>query len=98
VLAGSAARAADEPQVPKLEDVERHGTPATSAPSDPARPMPSTVTICIDRTARRCWSAVRQNECREGSADGAVYRVLENRPDGGAGQALTACWAQIDAR
>ena len=98
LFGGTAVANDPEPQLPKLEDLERHTTPATGTASEPARPMPPAVTICIDRTARRCWSAVRQNECRERSADGAVYRVLDNRPDGGAGQALTACWAEVDGR
>jgi hypothetical protein len=98
-VAGGTALAGDlEPQLPKLEDLERHATPAAVAPSEPAQPMPSTVTICIDRIARRCWSAAGQNDCREGSADAGVYRVLENRADGGAGEALAACWADIGAR
>jgi hypothetical protein len=71
-------------------------TPAPTAHGgDATLPVPSTLTICIDRTAQRCWSAVMAAECARRSQGGAEIfaSVPANSPE--AGNRLRACWDEV---
>jgi hypothetical protein len=66
LLAGGAD--AQEAVAPKLTGE----TPApTVRDGGAAQPVPAALTICIDRTAQRCWSAVIATECAKRSQGGA---------------------------
>jgi hypothetical protein len=90
LLAGSAD--AQEPVAPNL-------TGETPAPTlhdgGGARPVPSMLTICIDRTAQRCWSAVVATECamRSRGAAEVFAAVPADSPE--AGERLRACWDEV---
>lgn len=67
VLLVTVAPAAAQPTVPTLAG----GAPTVEAESAPARALPARVTVCIDRAARRCWSAPGVDAC----SGGEVYAV-----------------------
>lgn len=80
---GEVVGAADAPRVRPLEPQVNEIPPPPDV--EPARPLPSTVAICHDVAARRCWTAARAEDC--GGVD-RVFRVVI----GGAGgpDAVTA--------
>jgi hypothetical protein len=64
--------AAGEPYAPKL-DQRRGPAPGGSADIEPARRLPATVAVCVDRAAGRCWT-VAGTETACGGA--TVFRVV----------------------
>jgi hypothetical protein len=92
VLLAAAATVAigAEPQAPKLESVPPPATAA--APEPPARQMPDAQAICIDRTARRCWSGERAEDCR--AAGGELFATI-GAAQGDPGALLRSCWDQM---
>jgi hypothetical protein len=83
LLALALPAAADEPRARKIEE----DPIPPEVFGEPGRPLPSTVAICHDAAARRCWSAAREAEC---APRGRIYRVIIDEPDEVAG-ALAAC-------
>lgn len=91
VLLGSGADA-QEAVAPKLTGE----TPApTVQDGGAAQAVPSTLTICIDRTAQRCWSAVTTTECAKRSQGGAEVFATVPADSLAAGQRLRACWDEV---
>lgn len=43
-----------------------------AAPPTVARPIPAEVTICVDRAAKRCWTAAGRDACDGGE----VFKVV----------------------
>lgn len=90
VLAGGAR--AQEAVAPTLTDE----VPAPKAQRGGAAPsVPSTLTICIDRTAQRCWSAVTAAECAKRSQGGAEVFASVVADSAESGQRLRACWDEV---
>jgi hypothetical protein len=67
----------------------------TAHGGDETLPVPSTLTICIDRTAQRCWSAVMAAECARRSQGGAEVYASVPANSAEAGQRLRACWDEV---
>jgi hypothetical protein len=93
MLAGVATGArADDAVAPKLE-----GRPApTGAAADgtPALPLPSVVTICIDRSVHECWTTAGQSTCHEPARPhGEVFSTVSAMGDSGG--PLRGCWESL---
>jgi len=81
---------AQEPAAPKL-DAQR--APAAAPELTPAQSLPSTLTICLDRSARECWSSAG-SDCHEPShAHGEVFATVAATGDSGA--SLRNCWDSL---
>lgn len=86
VLSAGSAQA-QEPRAPKLGELAP--PPAAAASDPPARALPRTQVICLDRAGRRCWSGERVEDC---TADrGEVFAELPVQ-GGDPGARLRACW------
>jgi hypothetical protein len=79
LLVLAAVARAEEPTVRKLDPSAGapSTSPSTSIDEAPARRLPSTVAVCLDRDAGRCWLAPRGEDCRGAAApNGDVFRVV----------------------
>jgi hypothetical protein len=76
---------ADDAVAPKLS-----AEPPAAADSDaePAHTLPVHVTVCIDRSARRCWTAGTSEACESFATLPANSSEL--------GPRLRACWKSFD--
>jgi hypothetical protein len=64
--------------------------PATPVGEAPARALPGVVTVCVDRTARRCWTAAGGDDA---CAGGTVFgRTAANAAPG---ELLSQCWRDV---
>lgn len=63
--------------------------PSGGADAEPARALPATVTICIDRQSHRCWTAAGDDAC----AGGAVFAHAAANEAPGA--QLAPCWQEL---
>lgn len=82
---------AQEPVAPKLE---AQRAPAAAAELTPARPVPSMLTICVDRSARECWSTAGMSDCREAAhPHGETFATVAATGDSGA--SLRGCWDSL---
>src|SRR4029453_13576159 len=60
---------------------------AASGDTDPAQALPMRVTVCIDRSARRCWTGAAGEQCE------AFVTLPANSPN--LGRQLRACWDSV---
>jgi hypothetical protein len=90
----AAASGAAQVRLPKLEPEDAPAATAADEREDAARALPAAVVICVDRGARRCWSAAAAAQCRSSGAE--VFTALA-RADGSVphGAALTECWKSV---
>jgi hypothetical protein len=83
LLVLAAVARAEEPTVRKLDpsagapSQSPSKSPSKSIDEAPARRLPSTVAVCLDRGAGRCWLAPRGEDCRgDATPNGDVFRVV----------------------
>ena len=80
VVVLAALARAEEPTIRKLDpgaDVPAPSSPPSSTDEAPARRLPATVAVCLDREAGRCWLAPRGEDCRApATPTGDVFRVV----------------------
>jgi hypothetical protein len=92
LVCGAPAARGEEAVAPKLDAVQA----PTSATGDvtPAQPLPSMVTICVDRSLRECWSTAGKSTCRESAhPHGEVFSSVSATGDSGA--PLRGCWESL---
>lgn len=61
-----------------------------------AQAIPQLMTICTDRTARRCWTEAGATACETEGATGEVFAVVVVAgAESDAGPRLEQCWSEM---
>ncbi|GIW42618.1 MAG: hypothetical protein KatS3mg076_3195 [Candidatus Binatia bacterium] len=63
-----------KPEVPLLEELEQSSRTGPT-PEESARELPKRMTVCVDRTGKRCWTETEGKRCEE--AGGVPYGTAE---------------------
>ena len=79
-------------QVPMVPTLGADVAPTAATENAAAQRLPSVVTICSDRRARRCWTVAGTSDCAGAER---VATVAADSPDAGA--KLRACWDALSA-
>jgi hypothetical protein len=95
IPASTLADAPDPAVLPRLDAGQTAGTsPSAAPPSDSARKLPETATVCRDSASRRCFRARGENDCQRDGAE--VFRTVITAPGRtDVATALAQCEAEL---